>query len=161
MNKRSFVIILMVAIYCIPHSTMCQTKTEKSDQKTFLKHADECLDVMVIAAKDMSVKGACVIAYIPGEVSTSWISKMKVVGELQNGSANYLAIAYTKAAEMADTFKTSGSGVREPMHGEFGYQGGVIKKIESGYILAVFSGASGEQDEEIAQKGLDLMASFL
>jgi len=160
MMKNSLVILIVALICCLPSISNGQSKSETNDQEIFLKHSDECLDAMAKAAKDMSVKGACVIAFIPGNVSDSWLSKMKVAGSLQNGSANYLAVAYTKAAEMADTFKKSGSGVREPMHGEFGYQGGVIKKIDSGYILAAFSGATGEQDEEIAQKGLDLLAAF-
>ncbi len=74
---------------------------------------------------------------------------------MRNNSANFLAIAYSKAAEMVDTYKDSGSGAREILHGEFGYQGGIIKKVKAGYVLAVFSGASGEQDAEIANAGVD------
>ena len=43
----------------------------------------------------------------------------------------------------------------EPMKGEFGFQGGVLKEVKSGYILAVFSGATGEQDVELANEGID------
>jgi uncharacterized protein GlcG (DUF336 family) len=85
---------------------------------------------------------------------------MKMVGTLQNGSANFLAVAYSKAAEMADTYKNSGSGEREPMHGEFGYQGGLIKKVRTGYLLTVFSGATGEQDTEIARKGMEAISWY-
>jgi len=67
---------------------------------------------------------------------------------------NFIGIAYSKAAEMADTKLDSGSKLRSPFQGEFGYQGGLIKKVQSGFILAVFSGASGEQDLEIAQAGM-------
>ena len=123
-------------------------------EKVFLKHADECLLVMDQAARNMSVKGVALLAFIPGDTTKNWISKMWVAGALTNGSANFLAIAYSKAAEMADLYKNSGSGTREPLHGEFGYQGGIIMKVDSGYILAVFSGASGEQDAEIANTGL-------
>ena len=103
----------------------------------------------------MSVSGVAVIAFIPGDVTKSWISKMKVVGALTSSSANLLAIANSKVSEMADTYKNSGSGVREPKTGEFGWQGGIIKKVNSGYILGAFSGATGEQDVELAGKGLD------
>lgn len=130
------------------------------EPKTFIKHTDACFAQMEKTANDMDVKGACVLAYIPGDVSKTWISAMHIVGAIKNEGANFLAIAYSKAAEMADTYKNSGSGVREPLHGEFGYQGGVIKKVKSGYILAVFSGASGEQDFEIASKGLEMLATF-
>ncbi len=160
MKQKLLVLLILTFTVGIFHNASGQTKTEKHDMKTFLEHSDECLDRMVNAANEMSVKGACVIAFIPGDVSVSWISKMKIAGALQNGSANFLGIAYTKAAEMADTFKDSGSGVREPLHGEFGYQGGAIMKIGSGYILAVFSGASGEQDFEIAKTGLDCLSKY-
>jgi len=137
-----------------------RTGPESKSQKTFLKHGDQCLDIMEQTAREMGVKGVAVIAYIPGEMTSEWISKMKTVGALKNNSANFLAIACSKAAEMADTFKDSGSGLREPLHGEFGYQGGIIRKLDSGHILAVFSGGSGEQDVEIAEKGLDFLSAF-
>ena len=160
MNRKKFRNLLLILMMLLPSLTFGQSKNQERDKKIFLKQSDACLEAMASAAGEMSLKGACVMAYIPGVVADTWVSKMRVVGALQNGSANFLAIAYTKASEMADTFKESGSGVREPVHGEFGYQGGVITKIDSGYILAVFSGGSGEQDVEIARKGLDLLSSY-
>jgi hypothetical protein len=127
-------------------------------EKIFQKHAEDCLEVIERAVREMKVQGVAVVAFIPGDSAESWISKMRVVGTLTNGSANFLAIAYSKAAEMADTYKNSGSGAREPLHGEFGYQGGVIKKVGSGTILAVFSGATGEQDAELAGMGVEWLA---
>lgn len=125
-----------------------------SGEKILVEHADECLKAMEQAALKMEVKGVAVLAFIPGDTSLSWISKMKVVGAMGNESANYLAVAYSKAAEMAETLKDSGSGVREAKLGEFGWMGGIIEKVEEGYILAAFSGATGEQDVEIATLGL-------
>lgn len=129
-------------------------------ERVFTKHADDCLLVMEQAALKMQVKGVAVVAFIPGDTSDTWISKMKVVGTLSNESANYLAVAYSKAGEMAETFQDSGSGVREPKLGEFGWQGGVIKKVKTGYLLATFSGATGEQDVEIANKGLACLQNY-
>ena len=85
---------------------------------------------------------------------------MKVVGNLTSGKSNLLGIAYTKASEMADTHRDSGSKIREIYSGELGYQGGLIKKVNSGYLLAVFSGGSGEQDLEVAKIGLDWLAKY-
>ncbi len=153
---------MLMLLFCVHLATHAQTDSKmKTAEKSFIEHADVCLEIMEQAAREMSVIGAALIAYIPGEVTESWISRMKVVGTLANESANFLAIAYSKAAEMAETYKTSGTADREPLHGEFGYQGGVIKKIDSGYLLAVFSGASGEQDAEIAGKGLDCLLKAL
>jgi rhamnogalacturonyl hydrolase YesR len=128
-----------------------------SGSNTFLEHADRSLAIMAEAAREMSVQGVAVVAYIPEDKNGSWISKMKVAGTLTNGSANFLAVAYSKAAEMADTRKNSGKRDGEPLHGEFGYQGGVVAQVEPGYIMAVFSGATGEQDTEIAEKGLEAL----
>lgn len=129
-------------------------------ERVFTKHADDCLRVMEQAALNMQVKGVAVLAFIPGDTSETWISKMKVAGVLSNEKANYLAVAYSKAGEMAETFQDSGSGVREPKLGEFGWQGGVIKKVKTGYLLATFSGATGEQDVEIANKGLTCLLNY-
>ena len=129
----------------------------QNGSELFLAQAEQCLETMEEAAREMSVQGVAVVAFIPGERSLTWISRMKVVGKLSNGGANFLSVAYSKAGEMADTYSDSGSGVREPLHGEFGYQGGLIKKMEQGYILTVFSGASGEQDTEIARAGLEVL----
>jgi hypothetical protein len=55
---------------------------------------------------------------------------------------------------MADTLKDSGSQVRPPMTGEFGWQGGVIAHGEAGYLIAAFSGGKSEDDLEVSRAGL-------
>lgn len=145
--------IILILLFCLTLTTQAQTKKDKVE-KQFLKHADQALNVIAAEAEKLSITGVAIVAYIPGESTKTWASRMKVVGHLTRGGSNLLAIASSKAAEMADTFQNSGSGVREPLKGEFGYQGGVIEKVESGYVLAVFSGASGEQDVAVSQAGL-------
>jgi len=100
------------------------------------------------------------VVYVPGDSTRSWISKMKVVGLMKKGSSNLLGVASTKAAEMADTYQDSGSGIRPPLRGEYGYKGGVIKKVSSGYIMAVFSGGSPDQDKEAATNGAQLLVRY-
>ena len=114
-------------------------------------------------AKKLGVKGVIVVASMD-DTGFSWVTHMKAVDAIKvlDGSPephqypgyNFIGIAYSKAAEMADTKLDSGSKVRPAYQGEFGYQGGVIKKVQMGYILAVFSGATGEQDLEIANIGM-------
>jgi hypothetical protein len=135
-------------------------KTTKNAEKIFFSKADQCLSQIETAAQKISIKGVAIVAYIPGDITKTWISKMKVVGNLTSGKSNLLGIAYTKASEMADTHRNSGSKIREIYSGELGYQGGLIKKISSGYLLAVFSGGSGEQDLEVAKIGLDWLSKF-
>ncbi len=153
--KKAPLLLTILLTSTLFFNARAQSDSGVKGELLFLKNANECLLVMDLAARDMSVKGVALVAFIPGDTTTAWTSKMMVVGALRNSSANYLAIAYSKAAEIADTYQDSGSGTREVLHGEFGYQGGIIKKVDSGYILAVFSGASGEQDAEIAQAGVD------
>ena len=75
--------------------------------------------------------------------------------------SNLLAIAYAKAAEMADTLKDSGSGVRPPMTGEFGWNGGVIARGRAGYLIAAFSGGKSDDDAEISRQGLSQLKAKL
>jgi len=154
--KKILYLSTLLFICSISNSAIAQSN---SGEETFYKHADECLSVMEQAALKIEVKGVAVIAFIPGDTSLTWTSKMKVVGAMGNEGANYLAVAYSKAGEMAETLKDSGSGVREPKLGEFGWQGGLIQKVEGGYILAAFSGATGEQDVEVATVGLEQLES--
>lgn len=133
---------------------------KKSGEKIFFKRADQCLALIEQAAQKSSIKGVAIVAYIPGDVTTSWISKMKVVGHLTDNKNNLLGIASTKAAEMADTHLDSGSGIREIYSGELGYKGGLIKKVKSGYILSVFSGGKSEEDLEVAKIGLDWLLKY-
>jgi hypothetical protein len=109
-------------------------------------------------AEEIKATGAALVAYIPGDLAAGWTSRMLVVGSFtQNNKNNVLGIAYTKAAEMADTFKDSGSGVRAKLGGENGWKGGVIRKIPGGYVLAAFSGAKSEDDVAFSTAGLEIL----
>jgi hypothetical protein len=122
---------------------------------------------MTKRAEELKIKGAAVVAYIEGDTTKSWSSKMVVVGAMKdaptekNHGANLLAIAYSKAAEMAETLKDSGSAGRPPMTGETGWQGGLIKKGKTGYLIAAFSGGPSESDLKVSQAGLDVLAGKL
>ncbi|HWH69963.1 MAG TPA: hypothetical protein VNT26_11285 [Candidatus Sulfotelmatobacter sp.] len=135
--------------------------------KAFDEVATKALAAMKTRAGELSIQGVAVIAYVEGDNVTAWSSKMTVVGTLKTApsekdpGANLLAIAYTKAAEMADTLKASGSGVRPPMKGEFGWQGGLVKKGKTGYLIAAFSGGKSEDDVKVSQAGLDVLDTAL
>ncbi|MEO6523156.1 MAG: hypothetical protein ABIN91_15850 [Mucilaginibacter sp.] len=129
-------------------------------EKIFLKHADDALAAIEQGALKLSIKGVAIVVFIPGDSTRSWVSKMKVVGLMKKGSSNLLGVASTKAAEMADTYQDSGSGIRPPLKGEYGYKGGLIRKVGSGYIIAVFSGGSPDQDKEAANNGAELFSIY-
>lgn len=125
--------------------------------------ADEALAAMKKRAGELKIGGVAVVAYFEGDEVKAWSSKMVVVGKRKdepstgNNGANLVGIAYTKAAEMADTLKDSGSGVRPPMTGEYGWQGGVIAKTKNGWAIAAFSGGKSEDDVETSKAGLAVL----
>lgn len=129
--------------------------------------ADEALRAMARRAEELHIQGVAVVAVIKGDNVTAWSSQMKVVGSLKtapsdNGpGANLLAIAYSKAAEMAESLKDSGSAGRPPMTGEFGWSGGVIAKGRTGYLIAAFSGGPSEDDVRVSRAGLAVLAGRL
>lgn len=135
--------------------------------KTFEEAADAALTAMTKRAEELKIKGAALVAFIEGETTKSWSSKMVVVGTMKNAptekdrGSNLLGIAYSKAAEMADTLKDSGNAGRPPMTGETGWQGGLIKKVQGGYLIAAFSGGPSESDLKVSRTGLDVLAEKL
>lgn len=158
--KRTIIAIvfLMTMGFCFETLAGMNPPGPGGGEQIFIEHADQSLAIIEKTAKKLGVEGAAIVAYIPGKTSETWVSKMKVMGRLADKKANYLAVAYSKAAEMAFTLEPSGKGERKDIIGEFGWQGGVIIKLESGYLLATFSGGSGEQDVEAAKAGLDWLA---
>ncbi len=136
------------------------------------KFVDETAPVMISKmenhARQLKVKGVILVAYMD-KTGNAWTSQMKSVDTIKEVPSdpenhnypgyNFLGIAYSKAAEMADTKINSGSKVRAPYQGEFGYRGGVIHEVATGFILTVFSGASSEIDLEIAKVGMDAYQS--
>ena len=130
--------------------------------------ADAALAAMKERAEALKIKGVAVVAYVPGKDVNSWLSKMRVVGNLTSHSSNtndpgsnLLAIAYSKASEMANTLKPSGSGGRRPMTGELGWQGGWIAPGKNGYLIAAFSGGRSSDDVQVSQAGVAVLAGGL
>ncbi len=122
--------------------------------------ADAALLAMRNRADELKISGVALVAYFDGESIQSWTSKMTVVGKMivppsdKDKGSNLLAIAYAKASEMADTLKDSGSGVRPPLTGEFGWKGGAIVRGKTGFLIAAFSGGKSEDDFQVSQAGV-------
>ncbi len=159
--KNLRILLVLVLILGIGYHSYAQANQEKNrtkGERLFLKHADECLIQMEKAAKEKSITGVAVLSFIPGDVTESWISKMKVVGKLADARSNLCAIAYSKASEMAVTLKDSGDSTRKNIDGELGYQGGAIVKVKYGYLVAAFSGATSQQDYGVSKLALEWFA---
>jgi uncharacterized protein len=129
--------------------------------------ANSALMAMKKRADELGIGGVAVVAYFPGDKIQYWSSKMLVIGRMRDEpsdtskGANLIGIAYAKAVEMADTLKDSGSQVRPPMTGEFGWKGGVIARGKSGYVIAAFSGGKSEDDVKISTAGVEQLKSGL
>jgi len=129
--------------------------------------ANSALAAMKKRADELGIGGVAVVAYFPGDEIQYWSSKMLVIGRMRdepsdtNKGANLIGIAYAKAVEMADTLKDSGSQVRPPMTGEFGWKGGVIVRGKSGYLIAAFSGGKSEDDVKISTAGVEELKTGL
>ncbi len=122
--------------------------------------AEQALAAMRKRADELHITGVAVVSYFTGDTIQGWTSRMSVVGRMKDAATwkdkgnNLIGIAYGKAAEMADTLRNSGSGVRPPMTGEFGWTGGVIAHGKSGYLIAAFSGGKSEDDVQVSQAGV-------
>jgi len=144
-----------------------QPQSTDTATNAFDEVADKALRAMKQRADELKIKGVAVIAYAPGDQVHAWSSKMLVIGNLaiapspDNKGSNLLGIAYAKAAEMAATLKDSGSGVRPPLTGEFGWQGGVVSQGKTGILIAAFSGGPSEDDVRVSRAGLEVLQSAL
>lgn len=126
--------------------------------------ADKALVAMKQRAKKIGIRGVAVVAWSEGKRVNSWTSKMLTVGGPITGpsdtnpvGANFLGIACTKAAEMASTLKHSGSGVRPPKTGEYGWRGGLVRKTKTGFLFVAFSGGPSADDVKVSRAGLDVL----
>ena len=129
--------------------------------------ANAALIAMKKRAEELGIGGVAVVACFEGDKIQSWTSKMLVIGRMRDEpsqadkGANLIGIAYAKAVEMADTLRDSGSQVRPPMTGEFGWKGGVIVHGKNGYLIAAFSGGKSEDDVKISRAGVEELGTGL
>jgi hypothetical protein len=159
---KSFAMVLFVlALFPVQVArTQSAACSQPGSVATFEQTANDALAAMRTRANELKIGGVAVVAFMPGQDLQSWTSKMTVVGRYKDlpsatdKGSNLLGIAYAKASEMADTLKDSGSNVRPPMTGEFGWQGGVIAHGKSGYLIAAFSGGKSDYDLEVSRAGL-------
>jgi hypothetical protein len=135
--------------------------------KKFDVLANSALDAMKKRAAELKITGVAVVSYAEGDTIQGWSSKMAVVGRMKDVPTatekgnNLLGIAYAKAAEMAETLQDSGTSKRPPMTGEFGWQGGVVAKVKTGYAIVAFSGGKSEDDVQVSRAGLEVLKAAL
>ena len=114
------------------------------------------LDDMEKKALEMKVQGVGVACFLDKKSQVDWIGEMKVVQTPYNLKEgwNLVAIAWSKAGEVIASSANSGNPDRKKIMGELGFVGGAYEECE-GYKLAfAFSGATSEEDLEIAEYGI-------
>jgi uncharacterized protein GlcG (DUF336 family) len=135
--------------------------------KKFDRLATAALEAMRQKAAELKIEGVAVVNYAPGDSVQNWSSKMAVAGRMTDPAAsdgkgnNLLGIAYAKSSEMARTLMDSGTLKGTPMTAEFFWQGGVIFKAQSGYVIVAFSGGKSEDDVQVSKAGLEVMKAGL
>jgi hypothetical protein len=135
--------------------------------KKFDALANAALEAMKQRAAELKVTGVAVVSYAQGDTIQGWTSKMAVVGRMKDPQTatekgnNLLGIAYAKSAEMADTLQNSGTAKRPPMTGEFGWQGGVVARTRTGWVIVAFSGGKSEDDVQVSRAGLEVLKAAL
>lgn len=161
---------LIIAAITVPFASAqtaepaSKSPVASSANARFDANASAALLAMQARAAELKITGVAVLAYFDGTKPQSWNSRMLVVGRMKDDpkgtdkGSNLLSIAYAKASEMADTLKNSGSQVRPPMTGEFGWQGGVIVPCASGYLISAFSGGKSEDDVLVSRAGVEALA---
>lgn len=120
------------------------------------------LDDMEKKALKMKVQGVGVACFLDEKSEVDWIGEMKVVQTPYNLKEgwNLVAIAWSKAGEVIASSANSGNPDREKIMGELGFVGGAYEECD-GYKLAfAFSGATSEEDLEIAQYGISKFKEY-
>ena len=168
--KTRFLVSAMVLTICLgifPIAAGAAKTPKPVSAKKWDTLADAALAAMKQRALELKMIGVAQVSYADGVTMQGWRSKMAVVGQMKadpsgnDKGSNFLAIAYTKAGEMADTKENSGGGKRPPLTGEFGWPGGAIARIPSGYLIVSFSGGKGEDDFKVSQAGLEVLKAGL
>jgi hypothetical protein len=118
-------------------------------------------------AVSMGLHGVGGVLILP-DGETKFTPTLVVVGDMkrlpdpgrgpEDHGSNYIAVAFSKLAEMIVTSNNSGTTIgRLPMKGEFGYPGGVIQRIGKTRIFAFFSGGKAEEDVMVAEEALPIL----
>ena len=160
---RTFVVSALLVLPAWTLGSTSQVAPAPQSAASFDATAGEALAAMRARADELHMTGVAVVAALEGDPVQSWSSRMIVVGRYKDDpkadkpddkGINLLAVAYAKAAQMADTHKDSGTQARPPLNAEFAWNGGVIEHGRTGYLIAAFSGGASEDDVKVARAGM-------
>ena len=123
----------------------------------------KALDDMKAKAEEMGIQGVAAASVLNKGEDVDWIGEMKVVGtpyKLKEGW-NLVAIAWSKCGEVIATRADSGNPDHEKIMGEFGFVGGAYDEYEGCKMAFAFSGATSEEDLEVARYGIERIKGYM
>ena len=118
---------------------------------------------MKAKAEEMGIQGVAAASVLNKGEDIDWIGEMKVVGtpyKLKEGW-NLVAIAWSKCGEVIATRADSGNPDHEKIMGEFGFVGGAYDEFEGCKMAFAFSGATSEEDLEVARYGIERIKGYM
>jgi hypothetical protein len=125
----------------------------------FVKHLlAHTLERAAILRVETGVAAIMVTNIHDGSTITSWlplngrIERDPRSNDPNDTGTNYLAVAFSKIAEMMSTGKNSGELKRKSKKGELGYRGGITWQTENFVFYLAFSGGTEKQDLECVER---------
>ena len=123
----------------------------------------KALEDMKAKAEEMGIQGVATASVLNKGETVDWIGEMKVVGtpyKLEEGW-NLVAIAWSKCGEVIATKADSGNPDHKKIMGELGFVGGAYDEYEGCKMAFAFSGATSEEDLEVAKYGIEKMKGYM
>ena len=123
----------------------------------------KALEDMKAKAEEMGIQGVAAASVLNKDETVDWIGEMKVVGtpyKLKEGW-NLVAIAWSKCGEVIATQADSGNPDHKKIMGELGFVGGAYDEFEGCKMAFAFSGATSEEDLEVAKYGIAKMKGYM
>ena len=116
----------------------------------------KALDDMEAKVLEMKIQGVGVACFLDKSSEVDWIGEMKVVETPYNLKEgwNLVAIAWSKAGEVIASGANSGNPDRKKIMGELGFVGGAYAETDEYKLAFAFSGATSEEDLEVAEYGI-------
>lgn len=126
------------------------------DKREIREMLAEALDSMKIKATEMGIEGVATASFLDNGKEYDWVGEMAVVGTTCNlrEGWNLVAIAWSKAGEVIVSNADSGDPNRKNIMGELGFTGGAYDEHKGCKLAFSFSGASSEEDLEVAKFGI-------
>lgn len=126
------------------------------DKREIREMLAEALDSMKIKATEMGIEGVATASFLDCGKEYDWVGEMAVAGTTCNlrEGWNLVAIAWSKAGEVIVSNADSGDPNRKKIMGELGFTGGAYDEHKGCKLAFSFSGASSEEDLEVAKFGI-------